>query len=151
MSPQIGIVCVESLQTVSITEVTEVVLLSEMLEQLLVVKEARFTELTERMTLHGGVVRVTFPSVLHQLLPGVGLPLVTVQFEVGDTQLAVVELVLPPQMFVQQLEGLEDLSTHRTLVEQQLRVHVLDLLSLKTNLVLPVHRVDVILDLLKLD
>ena len=97
---QIRIVVEKILHTVCVTKVAEVMLLSEMFEQLLIIKEARVTELTERVTLHGGVVRVPLPSVLHQLLPSVELPLVAVQTEVGHTQLTVVELVISPHVFV---------------------------------------------------
>ena len=52
MSPQIGIVCVESLQTVSITEVTEVVVFPQVLVQILVVKISIVTVLAVGVALH---------------------------------------------------------------------------------------------------
>ena len=90
--------------------------------------------------------------MLHQLLPIVELPLVTEQVKVGYAEVAVVELVFPAEMFVQLLEGLErDLGADGRLMAQQLHIAVLDLLSLKTYLVFPVHRVNVVLDVLELE
>ena len=102
--------------------------------------------------LKAGITRVSPPPVLHQLLPIVELPLVTEQVKVGYAEVAVVELVFPAEMFVQLLEGLErDAGAKGRLVAQQLEVAVLDLLGLKTDLVFPVHRVNVVLDVLKLE
>ena len=52
MSPQILIVCVESLQTVSIAEVTEVVVFPQVLVQLFIVKISIVTILAVGVTLH---------------------------------------------------------------------------------------------------
>merc|ERR1719193_518242 len=52
MSPQILIVCVESLQTVSIAEVTEVVVFPQVLVQLFIVKISIVTVLAVGVTLH---------------------------------------------------------------------------------------------------
>ena len=52
MSPQIGIVSVESLQTISIAKVTEVVVLPQVLVQLFVVKISIVTVLAVGMPLH---------------------------------------------------------------------------------------------------
>ena len=52
MSPQILIVCVESLQTVSIAEVTEVVVFPQVLVELFVVEISIVTVLTVRVAFH---------------------------------------------------------------------------------------------------
>ena len=102
--------------------------------------------------LKAGIPGVSLAPVLHQLLPTVELSLVTEQVEVGHTEVAVVELVFPAEMFVQLGKRLErDARADGRLVAQQLHVAVLDLLSLETYLVLPVHRVNVVLDVLELE
>ena len=102
--------------------------------------------------LKAGIAGVSLTPVLHQLLPIVELSLVTEQMQVGHAELAVVELVFPAEMFVQLLEGLErDLGADGRLMAQQLHIAVLDLLSLKTYLVFPVHRVNVVFDVLELE
>ena len=69
--------------------------------------------------LEAGIAGVSLPSVLDQLLPIVELSLVTEQVKVGHAELAVVELVFPPEMFVQLLEGLErDARADRRLMAQ---------------------------------
>ena len=52
MSPQIGIVCVKSLQAISIAKVTEVVVFPQVLVQLFIVEISIVTVLAVRMALH---------------------------------------------------------------------------------------------------
>lgn len=65
------------LRAVSITEVTEVVVPAEVLQQLIVVKVAVVTELAERVSAVTGVVRVALCAVTCQVLPVVPLAFVT--------------------------------------------------------------------------
>ena len=91
--------------------------------------------------------------MFHKILPVVTLPVPGEQLEVGHAQVAVVVLMLAPQVLVQLLEGLEAhlVLADRALVGQELGVAVLDLLGLETDLVLAVHRVNVVLDVLELE
>ena len=86
----------------------------------------------------------------HKILPVVTLSLPGEYLQLCDTQVAVVHLVLAPQVLVQLLEGFKEdlLRTFRTFMFQELRVAVLDLLRLEADLVLSVHGVNVILDIL---
>ena len=65
MSPQIGIVCVKSLQAISIAKVTEVVVFPQVLEQLLVVEESCVAILAQRVALVAGVALIAFPPMSH--------------------------------------------------------------------------------------
>ena len=51
MVSQLGVVVVKILDSISVTQETEEMFSSQMFEQLLIIKEARFTELAQRMSL----------------------------------------------------------------------------------------------------
>lgn len=64
------------LGTVSITEMAEVVVPSQVFKQLIIVKVTVIAEFAERVSSVTGVVRVSMCSVTCQFLTGVPLPLV---------------------------------------------------------------------------
>ena len=63
MSPQIGIVGVEGLETISIAEVTKVVIFPQVFVQLFVVKISVVTVLANGVTLETGVALITLSPV----------------------------------------------------------------------------------------
>ena len=145
MSPQIGIVGVEGLETISIAEVTKVVIFPQVFVQLFVVKISVVTVLANGVTLKTGVALITLSPVPDQKFPAVCFSLVCEVVQVLDTKLTIVSLMFSSYVLVQLTKGLEVFITFGALVVEHCEVLVLDLLRLEAYFELSVHRIDIIL------
>lgn len=150
MSPQIGIVGVEGLETISIAEVTKVVIFPQVFVQLFVVKISVVTVLANGVTLKTGVALITLSPVPDQKFPAVCFSLVCEVVQVLDTKLTIVSLMFSSYVLVQLTKGLEVFIAFGALVVEHCEVLVLDLLRLEAYFELSVHWIDIILYQFKL-
>lgn len=106
---QVLVIAVVLLGTVCITEMAEVVVPAQVFKQLVIIEVTVITELAERVSSVTGVVRVSMRSVTCQFLTVVPFTLMGEDLEMLCAELAAEELVLLPHVLLQLLELGEDL------------------------------------------